>query len=327
MGSIPLSILDLSPVLEGHDAAHSYRESVETAQLAERLGYKRYWFAEHHNIASVASSATSILIGHIAGATKTIRVGAGGIMLPNHAPLMIAEQFGTLESLYPGRIDLGLGRAAGGGQATARALRRTMMGGEDRFPNDVQELLMYFSGEGRESRVNAVPGEGLGVPIWILGSSLYGAQLAAHFGLPYAFASHFAPAALVDAARIYRETFRPSDYLDKPHFMMASQVVAADTDEEADFQASTVRRRFQHMQMNVMGLFSPPDPDFEFDPRVRRGVEATLAMSVVGSPQTVKARLDEMMQALQPDELIISAPIYDLDKRKRSMEIVMEVAG
>src|SRR6195256_2061634 len=254
------SILDLCPIIEGGDAALAFRNSLDLAQHAEKWGYHRFWVAEHHNLPGVASAATSVVIGYVAGGTKRIRVGAGGIMLPNHAPLVIAEQFGTLESLYPGRIDLGLGRAPGSDQITARALRRELASDAREFPRDVQELADYFSASSRQS-VRAVPGYGLNVPLWILGSSLFGAQLAAALGLPYAFASHFAPAALVPPLQVYREAFRPSAQLQEPHVMLAANVIVADTDHEARRLFTSMQRSFIDGAFRRQRTLLPPPMD------------------------------------------------------------------
>ena len=255
---IPFSVLDLSPVLEGGDAAQSFRNSLDLARSAERLGFHRYWLAEHHSMPGIASAATSVVMAHIAGGTSTIRVGAGGVMLPNHAPLAIAEQFGTLESLFPGRIDLGLGRAPGSDFATARAMRRNLNSDPDQFPNDVLELMNYFRPAEPDQAVRAVPGEGLNVPIWILGSSLFGAQVAAALGLPFAFASHFAPAQMEDAIAIYRSRFRPSPHLDQPRVMLGFGVYAANTDEEARLLATSVQQAFVNLRSGRPGRLQPP---------------------------------------------------------------------
>ena len=253
------SLLDLSPIPEGRSAADALANTVDLARAAEKAGYHRYWLAEHHNMPGIASAATAVVIGHVAAATRTMRVGAGGIMLPNHAPLVVAEQFGTLATLYPGRIDLGLGRAPGTDMATARALRRHMAP-EDAFPRDVQELIGYLGDPPEGAPVRAIPGEGTNVPVWILGSSLYGAQLAAYLGLPYAFASHFAPAMLEEALAIYRRTFRPSDRLEKPHVMIAAGVCAADTDAEAEFLRSSQLLAFARLRTGTAGQASVSDP-------------------------------------------------------------------
>ena len=319
-----LSILDLAPVTEGGSIAQSFAATTQLAQAAERLGYHRFWLAEHHNIPGIASAATSILIGHVAGQTSTIRVGAGGIMLPNHAPLLIAEQFGTLETLYPGRIDLGLGRAPGGDQATARALRRTMQGGEDRFPQDVSELLGYFSTPDQQQDVRAYPGEGLDVPVWILGSSLFGAQMAAYFGLPYAFASHFAPAALSQAAHVYRETFRPSQWLDKPKLMMAANAIAAESDEEASYLFTSLQQAFANLRTGKAGPLPAPREGMEFPAHIRAGLDQALAYSAVGGPDRVRDQLQGFIDEIEPDELILASSIHDPAARLKSAEIVMD---
>ncbi|MCR5879971.1 LLM class flavin-dependent oxidoreductase [Phenylobacterium sp. J367] len=324
---VPLSVLDLSPILEGSDAAQSFRNTLDLARQAERLGFQRFWLAEHHNMPGVASAATAVVIGHVAGGTSTIRVGAGGIMLPNHAPLVIAEQFGTLASLYPGRIDLGVGRAPGTDQVTARALRRTLAGDVDRFPQDVVELIAYFREAQPNQLVRAVPGAGLDVPVWILGSSTYGAQLAAALGLPYAFASHFAPQDLEVASRIYRERFEPSEFLDKPHLMLALNVVAAETDAEAKRLFTSLQQAFLNLRYGRPSPLPPPIDDiaprfaeFGLDPNSM----GALAKAVVGGPQTVRAGLDDFIRRYGPDEVMITAQIYDHAARVRSFEIVAE---
>jgi luciferase family oxidoreductase group 1 len=323
----PLSVLDLSPIVQGSDAAQSFRNSADLARHAEALGYRRYWLAEHHNMPGIASAATAVVIGHVAAATKTIRVGAGGIMLPNHAPLMVAEAFGTLASLHPGRIDLGLGRAPGTDQLTARALRRTLVGDVDAFPQDVVELMAYFRAPEPGQRVRAVPGAGLEVPVWILGSSLYGAQLAAHLGLPYAFASHFAPADLDQAAAIYRERFRPSDHLDKPYFMAALSVVAAPTDEEARVIFTSQQQAFVNLRSGNPGKLPPPDPNFAPDAQGQYMLDHALSCAVVGSPETVKAGLEAFAARTKADELMVAAHIFDHADRLRSYEIVARAGG
>ena len=297
---IPFSILDLAPITRGSTAAVALRNTLDLAQHAERLGYHRFWLAEHHNMPGIASAATAVVIGHVAGGTRTIRVGAGGIMLPNHAPLIVAEQFGTLESLYPGRIDLGLGRAPGTDQATARALRRTLASDPEAFPHDVMELMSYFAPRDGQT-VRAVPGSGLSVHIYILGSSLFGARVAAAFGLPFAFASHFAPAMMMEALDAYRSTFRPSDQLPAPYAILGVNVVAAPTDEEARFLASSGREAFANLRRGMPTTLPPPSREFEPFDRARgekdvapfgqlRLAEAT-SISMVGSPATVREGL------------------------------------
>ncbi len=319
------SLLDLSPVPEGMTVSHALANTVDLARSAERFGYHRYWLAEHHNMPGIASAATAVVIGHVAGATKTLRVGAGGIMLPNHAPLVVAEQFGTLETLYPGRIDLGLGRAPGTDMATARALRRHMVQ-EDSFPQDVVELLRYFEDAEADARVKAIPGAGTHVPVWILGSSLFGAQLAAHLGLPYAFASHFAPTMLEDAMVTYRNTFRPSKWLARPYFMMAAGVCAAETDEEAAYLRSSQILAFARLRSGTPGKLPHPTHDFEAEipPDRLAQIEAALSVSAVGSPSTVRDRLAELVETYRPDEIMLTGLIHDHRARVRSFEIAAE---
>ena len=319
------SLLDLSPIPEGKTAADALAATVQLARAAEAWGYHRFWLAEHHNMPGIASAATAIVIGHVAAATRTIRVGAGGIMLPNHAPLMVAEAFGTLATLYPGRIDLGLGRAPGTDMATARALRRHMAP-DDSFPADVQELIGYLAEGTEAARVRAIPGGGTKVPVWILGSSLYGAQLAAFLGLPFAFASHFAPAMLEEALDIYRASFRPSAYLDQPHAMMAAGVCAADTDDEAIYLRSSHLLAFARLRTGRPGKLPAPTHDLsEIPPQVRAAVEAALGCSATGSEATVKARLGALLNAFRPDELIVTGMIHDHGARLRSFEIAAKV--
>jgi len=325
--SVPFSILDLARVIEGGNAAQSFTECVSTAQAAERLGYNRVWYAEHHNMISVASSATSVLLAHIASQTKTIRLGAGGIMLPNHSPLTIAEQFGTLATLHPGRIDLGLGRAPGGDRGVIRALRKDAQLSANQFPQDVVELINYLAprDEAAPLSVRAIPGEGTQVPIWILGSSLFGAQLAAHLGLPYAFASHFAPQHLFEAVETYRRDFKPSQYLDKPYFMMACSVFAAETEAEARFHFSSLVQSFVGMVTNQRGLVPAPIEDLKVPPQIAAHVESMLAASCVGTPDQVATRLSSFQEQLQPDEYIISMPFYDHAARLKSLELTMGI--
>ena len=318
----PLSVLDLSPIPEGSDASQSFRNSLSLAQHAERLGYQRYWLAEHHGMPGIASAATSVLIGHVAGGTKTIRVGAGGIMLPNHSPLVIAEQFGTLESLYPGRIDLGLGRAPGSDPTTARALRRSLHSDPDEFPRDVVELMEYLSDRPR-GPVRAVPGTGLKVPVWILGSSLFGAQLAAMLGLPYAFASHFAPGQLMQAIEIYRANFKPSEQLDRPYVMLGFNVVAADTDEEATVLATSLQQAFVNLRSGRPTKLPPPMPGYvdHLGPAERALLDSVLSCTAIGSPETVKRSLLSFIERTGADELMIAGQIFDHSARLRSFEI------
>jgi luciferase family oxidoreductase group 1 len=322
----PFSVLDLSPITQGSTAAQSFKNSLDLAQHAERWGYKRFWLAEHHSIPGVASAATSVVIAHVAGGTSTIRVGAGGIMLPNHSPLAIAEQFGTLESLFPGRIDLALGRAPGSDQTTARALRRPPEAA-DMFPQDVAELIGFLDEPSPGQLVHAVPGEGLKVPIWILGSSLFGAQLAAAMGLPFAFASHFAPALLAQASEIYRDRFTPSEYLDQPYLMLGLTVVAADTDDQARWLFTSLQQTFVNLRRGRPTQVPPPSRDFErelsaFD---RLQLDSVLSHAVVGSPETVARGLGDFIARTGADELIIASQMYDHGARLRSYEIVAEV--
>ena len=323
---IPLSVLDLSPIVEGGDAAQSFRNTLELAQHAERWGYKRFWLAEHHGMPGIASAATAVLIAHVAGGTSRIRVGAGGIMLPNHSPLVIAEQFGTLESLYPGRIDLGLGRAPGSDQMTARALRRTLDSDADGFPQDVMELRDYFSVTPRQP-VRAVPGTGLQVPLWILGSSLFGAQLAAALGLPYAFASHFAPAQMLQAIAIYRASFQPSPQLAEPYVMLGFNVFAADTDEEARFQATSMQQAFVNLRSGRPSRLQPPMADYlnRIGPHELAMLEQVLSCAAIGSPETVREELADFVTRTGADELMITSQIYEHAARLRSYEITAEV--
>lgn len=324
---IPISVLDLCPVIEGGDAGQALRNARDLARHAESLGYKRFWLAEHHNIPSVASAATAVVIGYVAEGTSAIRVGAGGVMLPNHAPLVIAEHFGTLASLYPGRIDLGLGRAPGGDMASIRALRRPMREqGEDRFPHDVMELSYYF-GAPEEGKLRAVPGANTHVPIWILGSSLYGAQLAAHFGLPYAFASHFAPAEMENAIRIYRETYRPSERWPRPHLMLAANVIAAESDEEADLLATSLYQAFVNLRTGRSGmLLQPPAQGYldRLDSMAKIMLRETLRCSFIGGPEKIARELKAFIAAHRPDEMIFAGQIYGHEARKRSFAIAAD---
>jgi luciferase family oxidoreductase group 1 len=322
-----LSVLDLSPVPEGSTAAQSLRNTVDLAQHAEKLGFNRYWLAEHHNMPGIASAATSVVIAHVASATKTIRLGAGGIMLPNHSPLVIAEQFGTLAALHPGRIDLGLGRAPGTDMLTARALRRNMENGVDTFPNDVVELMNYFAPAEPGQRIRAVPGEGEKVEVWVLGSSTYGAQLAAMLGLPYAFASHFAPAEMEHAIAIYRSRFQPSERLEKPHLMLGLNVVAADTDEEARLIFSSVQQAFVNIRTGRPGKLPAPLAGFveALDPQGKMILDHALSCAVVGSAETVRKGLDAFIARTGADELMVTAQVFDHAARKRSYEILAGV--
>jgi len=323
---IPYSVLDLSPIVEGSNAAISLQNSLKLAQHAEQLGFKRYWVAEHHSMPGVASAATSVVIGHIASGTKTIRVGAGGIMLPNHSPLVIAEHFGTLATLYPNRIDLGLGRAPGSDGKTAKALRRNFAN-EDAFPKDVAELQAYLNDyDPMQQHVRAIPGEGTKVPLWILGSSLYGAQLAAHLGLPYAFASHFAPEDLGQAAKIYRERFKPSAVLDKPYFMFAINVFAASTNEEANYIKSSHQQGFANLISGRPGLLPRPVDEVtaHIDSMTLSRVNSALRCAATGDLHQVRAQLRDLIERYQPDELMINGPIHNHEARLKSFEIAVQ---
>lgn len=320
----PLSVLDLSPIVAGSDAAQSLRNSLDLAQNAERLGYNRLWLAEHHSMRGIASAATAVVLAHVAAGTSKIRLGAGGIMLPNHSPLMVAEAFGTLASLHPGRIDLGVGRAPGTDQITAQALRRNLNQDINGFPQDVVELMGYFRDPEPGQRVIAVPGAGLDVPVWILGSSLFGAQLAAALGLPYAFASHFAPAEMERAIEIYRARFEPSQYLDKPYVMLGLNVFAAETDEEARLLQSSQQQAFVNLRTGNPGPLPPPLEGYEdkLDLHARAILRQALSCSVVGSAQTVKAGVEEFIQRTGADEIMVTGQIFDHEARVRSYEIL-----
>ncbi|NID16678.1 LLM class flavin-dependent oxidoreductase [Luteibacter yeojuensis] len=321
---IPFSVLDLSPVVRGATPGDALRNSRDLAIHAEALGFHRYWLAEHHNMTGIASAATSIVIGYVAEATKTIRVGSGGIMLPNHAPLVIAEQFGTLASLYPGRIDLGLGRAPGTDQGTARALRRALGPSDDRFPDDVQELQFFLGPQQPNQTVRAVPGMDTNVPIWLLGSSLFSARLAAELGLPFAFASHFAPDLMMKALEVYRTMFRPSEALAKPYAMLGINVVAADTDEEARRLFTSQQQAFWNLRRGAPGQLPPPvnSMDGVWTPMEKAQVDHALSCAVVGSPDTVREGLAAFIGRTGADEIIITAQIFDHEARKRSYGIV-----
>ncbi len=325
---VPLSVLDLAPIPEGSDAGQALRNSLDLARHVEALGYRRYWMAEHHNLPGIASAATAVALAHIGAGTNSIRIGAGGVMLPNHAPLLIAEQFGTLASLHPGRVDLGLGRAPGSDQITARAMRRTLHSTGDEFPQDVVELMSYFQPAEPGQAVQAVPGAGLDVPIWILGSSTFGAQLAAILGLPFAFASHFAPAMMMEAIAIYRQRFRPSKQLAAPYVMLGVNVIAAETDAEAHFLFSSLQQSFLNIRRGMPGKLPPPVPDFDaqLDPYARAILDDALSCAVVGGPEAVGKGLDAFIQRTGCDELMVTANIFDHEKRKRSFAIVADVA-
>ncbi|HEX2560934.1 LLM class flavin-dependent oxidoreductase [Phenylobacterium sp.] len=323
-GMVPLSVLDLSPVVQGGTPGQSLRASRELAHAAERLGYRRYWLAEHHNMTGIASAATAVALAYAGEGTTTIRLGAGGVMLPNHAPLIIAEQFGTLEAIFPGRVDLGVGRAPGTDQLTARALRRNLTGGVDQFPQDVLELMAFLKEPAPGQAIRAVPGSGSNVPVWILGSSLFGAQLAAALGLPFAFASHFAPQMVEQASAIYRNDFTPSEHLAMPHLMLGLNLVAAETDEEAKILFTSLQQAFINLHRGRPGPLPPPIEAHE-------SLAGTLApggplsKAVVGGPETVRAGLEAFIARHRPDEIIVTAQIYDQARRIRSLEIAAGV--
>jgi luciferase family oxidoreductase group 1 len=324
---LPFSILDLAPIAEGRTAADALHNSLQLAQKAEELGYRRFWLAEHHGMAGIASAATAVVIGYVAGGTRTIRVGSGGVMLPNHAPLVVAEQFGTLASLYPDRIDLGLGRAPGTDPLTARALRRDLMSRAEDFGHDIQELQSYFAPALPGQRIRAVPGEGLNVPIWLLGSSLYGAQLAALLGLPYAFASHFAPDEMMRALQVYRSGFRSSAQLERPYAMLTVNIFAADTDAEARWHFTSLQQAFLNLRRGRPGRVPAPleDIDSLSSPEERAGLAHALRYSFVGSADTVEQGLRRFFADTQPDELMVAGHFYDHAARLRSLEITAQV--
>jgi len=323
---IPFSVLDLAPVAEGSDTGEALRNALDLARHAERLGYRRYWMAEHHSMPGIASAATAVALAYVGAGTTHIRIGAGGVMLPNHAPLVVAEQFGTLESLFPGRVDLGLGRAPGTDRAAAYALRRNLASDENQFPNDVVELMGYFAPDGQSPRVRAIPGEGLSIPVWILGSSLFGAQLAAMLGLPYAFASHFAPAQMMDAIALYRERFQPSARLDRPYVMLGFNAFAADTDEEGRRLGTSLMQAFVNLRTGNPGRLPPPDPDYAetLPPPARAMLDQALSCSAIGSAETVRAAIASFVERTGADELMITSQIFDHQARLRSYEIVAE---
>ncbi|MEO8415533.1 MAG: LLM class flavin-dependent oxidoreductase [Ginsengibacter sp.] len=326
LSDIPVSVLDLATIIDGDTPADSFRKSLQVARLTEKLGFNRYWFAEHHNMPNIASSATSVLIGYIAGNTTTIRVGSGGVMLPNHAPLIIAEQFGTLESLYPGRIDLGLGRAPGTDQITSHALRRNLNGTVDDFPRDVIELKNYLAPHNGKPTVRAIPGEGTQVPLWLLGSSTYSAQLAAALGLPFAFASHFAPTYLHDALQLYRQRFTPSDQLQQPYSMACINVIAADTDEEANYLASSFYQLASGIVTNQRKPLQKPVKNFlhDWDEYEKAPVLQMMKYTFIGSAATVKKGLQSFLDDTQVDEIMVASYIYDNAARMHSYELIGE---
>ena len=324
---IPFSVLDLSPITQGSNASQSLRNTLDLARHAESLSYQRYWLAEHHSMPGIASAATSVVIGHVAAGTSRIRVGAGGVMLPNHSPLVIAEQFGTLEALFPGRIDLGLGRAPGSDQMAARALRRNLATDPDQFPHDVVELLRYLGPADPGQHVIAVPGAGSNVPLWILGSSLFGAQVAAALGLPFAFASHFAPAMMMEALDIYRARFRPSAQLDKPYVMLGFNVFAADTEKEAELLASSMQQAFVNLRTGRPGQLPPPVDGYsnQLPPAARAMLNDVLSCSAIGAPGTVRESIAAFVARTKPQELMITSQIFDHSARLHSYKITARV--
>ena len=325
--TVPFSVLDLSPIVEGGTAADALRNTLDLAQHAERWGFKRYWLAEHHNMTGIASAATVVVIGHVAAGTRTIRVGSGGIMLPNHSPLVVAEQFGTLESLFPGRIDLGLGRAPGTDMQTSMALRRDLATNAEQFPQDVLELRAYFDEVQPGQQIRAVPGAGLKVPLWILGSSLFGAQVAAMLGLPFAFASHFAPDALMPALEIYRTRFKPSAQLDEPYAMVAANIIAADTDAQARRLFTSLQQSFVRLRRGTPGKLAPPVDDINTwaNPVELAGLNHSLVYSFVGAADTVARGVESFLEMTQADELMVSGHIFDHAARLHSYEIAARV--
>lgn len=322
---IPLSVLDLVGINEGSNATIAFKNSIELAQHVERLGFNRYWLAEHHNMPGVASSATSIIIGHIAGATDRMRIGSGGVMLPNHAPLVVAEQFGTLEAMYPGRIDLGLGRAPGTDQATAYALRRTLNSDGSDFPEQLAELRRYFEYD-PSARVRAIPGEGADIPIWLLGSSGFSAELSAELGLPFSFASHFAPAYVMEALQIYHQNFRSSKTLSEPYTMLGINVIAAETDEQATYLATSLQQQFLNLSKGISAQFRPPIKDFEATLSIQEKYAIRQSLdskaTIIGGPETVRHKLNNFLEETKTDEFIISSPIFDHNARLKSFEIL-----
>ena len=326
LASTALSVLDLAPIRQGSSAAETFQDSVSLAQLAEQLGYERYWLAEHHNIEGIASAATAVLIGHIAGQTSRIRVGSGGIMLPNHPPLVVAEQFGTLETLYPGRIDLGLGRAPGSDGATMQAMRRHARAGVDDFPAQLDELRGYLGDASPQQRVKAVPGQGTHVPIWLLGSSGFSAQLAAKLGLPFAFAAQFSPGYLFEALRLYRDNFQPSAHLDAPYATVGLPVIAAESDAMAHYLATTAQQKFLNLIRGKPTVSMPPVEQLDWTPMERAQVEQFLGAAIIGGPETVKAQLGEFQARTGANELMINSDFYDHQDRLKSYQIVADAA-
>lgn len=324
LSNTPLSVLDLAPIRKNGSVAETFDNSVDLARQAETLGFNRYWLAEHHNIDGIASAATAVLIGHVASATQHIRVGSGGVMLPNHPPLVIAEQFGTLETLYPGRIDLGLGRAPGSDGVTMAAMRRDPRSGVSDFPDQLDELRRYLGDALPDQRVRANPGQGTHVPIWLLGSSGYSAQLAARLGLPFAFAAQFAPGYLFEALRLYREQFRPSHVLDEPYAMVGMPVIAADNDAQATYLASTAQQKFLNLIRGRSTRSLPPTEHLDWSPQERAMVTQNMGAAVIGGPQTVRGGLEHFLEQTQANELMIATDVYRQVDRKRSFEILAE---
>jgi luciferase family oxidoreductase group 1 len=321
---VKLSVLDLAPIVEGGNAGDALRDSARLAQAAERLGYTRYWMAEHHSMPGIASAATAVALAYVGANTSTIRIGAGGVMLPNHAPLIVAEQFGTLESLFPGRVDLGLGRAPGTDQAAAYAMRRSMTTDENQFPNDVVELMRYFRGE--NGRVRAIPGEGLDIPVYILGSSLFGAQLAAALGVPYAFASHFAPQMMMEAIQLYRERFEPSDHLAEPYVMLGFNAFVADSQDEAELLSTSIQQAFVALRTGQPTQLPPPVADYAdtLPLQARAILKSVLSCSAIGTPETARRQVEEFVKRTKADELIVTSQIFDSEARLRSYELLAE---
>jgi luciferase family oxidoreductase group 1 len=321
---VKLSVLDLAPIVEGGNAGDALRDSARLAQAAERLGYTRYWMAEHHSMPGIASAATAVALAYVGANTSTIRIGAGGVMLPNHAPLVIAEQFGTLESLFPGRVDLGLGRAPGTDQAAAYAMRRNMTTDENQLPNDVVELMRYFRGE--NGRVRAIPGEGLDIPVYILGSSLFGAQLAAALGVPYAFASHFAPQMMMEAIQLYRERFEPSDHLAEPYVMLGFNAFVADSQDEAELLSTSIQQAFVALRTGQPTQLPPPVADYAdtLPLQARAILKSVLSCSAIGTPETARRQVEEFVKRTKADELIVTSQIFDSEARLRSYELLAE---
>ncbi|WP_010281079.1 LLM class flavin-dependent oxidoreductase [Bacillus timonensis] len=326
INEIPFSVLDLAPIVKGGTPSQSFQNSVELAQLTEKLGYKRYWLAEHHNMPSIASSATSLVIGQVAAHTSTIRVGSGGIMLPNHSPLVIAEQFGTLEAMFPGRIDLGLGRAPGTDQRTAHALRGANYTNGVEFPEQLEQLQAYFQGSGP---VRAIPGEGANIPIWLLGSSGFSARLSAQLGMPFAFASHFSPENTLPALNLYYENFQPSEDYKEPYAMVAVNIIAAETDEEAELLVTSLKQNFLNMIRNTPSQLQPPVKNFDelLSPYEKAILEKQLGSTIIGSPITVKKKLQSFLDETKVDEIMVSTTVYDHNARLNSHQLVAEIIG